>query len=146
MDKDFTTSIAVNKTPAEVYEAIKDVKSWWVGEIAGDAKEVGSKFTYRYKHFHECSQTVTELIPNKRVVWHVTAANIPSFPKSDEWVGTDIIFDITPKGEQTEVKFTHRGLTPQIECYEACSGGWGFYINKSLKNFILEGVGLDPGV
>src|SRR5262245_45130514 len=133
-NQDFSILISSNKTPQEVYEAINDVKAWWIGDIEGGADTVGSKFTYRYKDFHESTQKVRALAPGKKVVWHVEHANLSFVKSRHEWEGTDIVFEISQKGDQTEVKFTHHGLTPEVECYEACSSGWEFYIIKSLNN------------
>jgi hypothetical protein len=144
-NKDLTISVLVGSTPSKVYKAIKDVKSWWVGEIGGGADQVGSIFTYQYKDFHKSTQKVTELIPDQKVVWHVEDAELSFTKNKKEWEGTDLVFEIIAKGEKTEIKFTHWGLTPEFECYEACSGGWEFYITKSLKNFLENGKGLDPG-
>jgi len=62
-----------------------------------------------------------------------------------EWDGTDIVFEITskrhPSGDKTEIRFTHVGLVPTIECYDGCSGAWGFYVNESLRSFIAKGKG-----
>ena len=58
-----------------------------------------------------------------------------------EWNGTDIVFEIARKGDKTEVRFTHVGLVPTFECYDGCSGAWGFYINDSLRNLITTGKG-----
>ncbi len=44
--------------------------------------------------------------------------------------------EITPDREDTEVRFTHRDLVPEFECFEACSSAWGFYVNGSLKRLI----------
>ena len=41
----------------------------------------------------------------------------------------------------TELRFTHVGLAPKIECYDACSDAWDFYIKTSLRNFIMKGEG-----
>jgi hypothetical protein len=41
----------------------------------------------------------------------------------------------------TELRFTHVGLVPTIECYGGCSGAWGFYINDSLRDLITTGKG-----
>jgi uncharacterized protein YndB with AHSA1/START domain len=142
---DLTVSLTVNKTPKEVYDAINDVKAWWIGEISGNSNNVGAEFVYRYKDFHTSTQKVTELVPNKKVVWHVEDALLSFTENKKEWKGTDIIFEITPKGDSTELKFTHKGLTPKVECFEACSEGWGFYVTKSLNNLLINGKGIDPG-
>ena len=56
-----------------------------------------------------------------------------------EWKGTNIVFDISEKDGKTEVRFTHVGLVPQIECYGSCSDAWGYYIKGSLRDFITAG-------
>jgi hypothetical protein len=56
-----------------------------------------------------------------------------------EWIGTEIIFEIARKGDKTEVRFTHAGLIPDLECYDACSGAWCGYINSSLRDSITTG-------
>lgn len=144
-NEDLTLSISVTKSSKEVYEVIKDVKAWWIGDVDGDADKVGSEFTYRYKDFHKSTQKVTELVPNKRVAWRVEDATLSFAKNKSEWRGTEIVFEILPKGDVTEIKFTHHGLTPEAECFEACSGGWEFFVTKSLKNFLMKGKGLDPG-
>jgi hypothetical protein len=58
-----------------------------------------------------------------------------------EWVDTELIFDITENGDNTEVKFTHKGLVPEYECYQVCNDAWSGYIKNSLKNFIDTGKG-----
>jgi len=40
------------------------------------------------------------------------------------------------------VDFTHIGLTPEIECFDNCSHGWNFYLQKSLVGLINENHGL----
>jgi len=144
-NKDFTVSITVKKTPAEVYRAINDVAAWWVGKVEGQALKAGDTFTYRYKDLHESKQRVVELSPNKKVVWRVDDANLSFAKNKKEWKGTDIVFEIIPDGDNSTIKFTHVGLTPAFECFDACSGGWEFYITKSLKNFLTNGKGIDPG-
>jgi len=52
-----------------------------------------------------------------------------------------ITFRIGKKGDKTEVRFDHLGLTPEVECYDACSNAWGGYVNSSLRNLITKGKG-----
>ena len=52
-----------------------------------------------------------------------------------------IVFEITRKDDKTELRFTHIGLVPSIECYDNCSGAWRFYVNDSLRSLIATGKG-----
>jgi hypothetical protein len=144
MEGNYTCTIQIDKSPEEVFSAIKNVGAWWVGQVEGDASHLGSKFIYKYKAFHKSEQTVTELVPNSRIIWHVDAATLPFVKNQSEWEGTEIVFEISVKKGGSEIKFTHRGLTPELECFNSCSGGWNFYITKSLKSFLTTGRGLDP--
>ena len=141
--KSFSTSFTVDQSPDEVFGAINDVRGWWSGEIDGRTDKLGAEFTYRYKGLHRSIQRITELVPGKRVVWHVSDATLDFVQDKTEWNGTDIVFEIARKGDQTEVRFTHVGLVPRFQCYGDCSGAWGFYINDSLRSLIATGKG-DP--
>jgi hypothetical protein len=141
---DLKIVIKSKKSPDEIFEAIKDVAGWWIGDVDGKGDKVGAVFKFRYKTFHDTTQKVAELVPGKKVVWEVTKSSINFVKDKNEWRGTKMIFDLVPVKGGTEIHFTHEGLTPQIECFENCSAGWDFYINKSLKNFIENGEGIDP--
>ncbi|MGD0674430.1 MAG: SRPBCC domain-containing protein [Polyangiaceae bacterium] len=139
--KNFTTTILVDQTPQEAFDAINDVRGWWSGQIEGRTDALGAEFTYSYEKIHRTTQRVTELVPGKKIVWHVTDSHIEFVRDKSEWDGTDIVFEIATKGERTEIRFTHVGLVPTIECYDGCSGAWGFYVNESLRGFVAKGTG-----
>jgi Activator of Hsp90 ATPase homolog 1-like protein len=142
MDKgSFTTSFTVDQSAQEVFRAINDVRAWWSGEIDGPTDELGATFTYRYKDVHKSTQKITELVPGKKVVWHVTEATLNFVKDKDEWNGTEVVFEIGAKDGRTELRFTHVGLVPAFECYGGCSGAWGFYVNESLRSLITTGKG-----
>jgi hypothetical protein len=138
---DFTATFTVERTPEEVFGAINNVRGWWSGNIEGDTDALGAEFTYRYQDIHYTKQKISEFVPNERVVWHIAEAFQNFTEKPDEWVGTDVTFEIMPKGSQTEMRFTHRGLVPEVECFEACSSAWSSYVNGSLKRLIMTGLG-----
>jgi len=139
--QNFTTTILVDQTPEQAFDAINNVRGWWSGEIEGSTDVLGAKFTYRYKKVHRTTQKITELVPGKKIVWHVTDSELNFVRDKSEWDGTDIVFEIAKKDHQTEIRFTHVGLVPTIECYDGCSGAWGFYVNESLRDFIATGSG-----
>lgn len=58
-----------------------------------------------------------------------------------EWKGNTIHFDISPKGNQTQIRFTHQGLVPAYECYEICFNAWTDYLQNSLLQLIATGKG-----
>src|SRR4029077_1774849 len=82
-----------------------------------------------------------EFIPNKKVVWTVLDSMLNFIKDKTEWNGTKVVFEVSKKGGKTEVRFTHQGLLPEVECFDACSNAWGSYINGSLRNLITEGKG-----
>ena len=135
----YTTSFTVDQSPQQVFDAIADVRAWWDGDIEGRTDCLGAVFTYRYKDFHRSTHKITEFAPGKKVVWRTTDASINFVKDKTEWNGTDIVFEITQKGDQTELRFTHVGLVPAIECYDGCSEAWGSYIANSLRGLIANG-------
>ena len=136
----YTTSFIVDQSPEEVFAAVNNVRGWWSGEINGSTDKLGAEFTYRYKDFHYSTQKITELVPEKKIVWHVLDSQLNFVEDKTEWTGTKITFDVSKKGDKTEVRFTHVGLVPEYECFNACSNAWNSYINGSLRNLITAGT------
>jgi hypothetical protein len=137
----FTTTILVDQSPQEVFEAVNDVRGWWSGEIEGPTDALGATFTYRYKTLHRTTQKITEWVPNAKVVWQIVDSYIGFVDDKTEWNGTEIVFEIDKRGAKTALTFTHAGLVPEIQCYGDCSGAWSFYVNESLRSRIATGKG-----
>jgi Activator of Hsp90 ATPase homolog 1-like protein len=137
----FTTSFTVDQSSKEVFDAINNVRGWWSGEIDGPTDALGAEFTYSYKDVHRSTQKITEFVQGKKVVWHISEAQLNFVEDKDEWNGTEIVFEISKKDGKTEVRFTHVGLVPAFECYGGCSGAWGFYVDDSLRTLITTGKG-----
>ena len=138
---DFTTTILVDQTPEEAFAAINNVRGWWTGEpgVEGSTDKLNDEFTYDYKPYHHTKQRITELVPGKKITWLVIDGEISFVEDKNEWTGTKLTFDIDKKGDKTEVRFTHVGLMPDVECYDSCSNAWGSYISSSLYNLITKG-------
>lgn len=139
--QDFIASFEVKQTPKEVFDAVNNVRGWWSEEIEGRTNKLHDEFNYHYKDVHFCRMKLVEVVTNKKVIWKVLS-NYFNFTKDkNEWTGDTIIFDITEQNGKTQLHFTHEGLTPEYECYEACYDGWSNYIKKSLYNLVTTGKG-----
>lgn len=136
-NQDYRAIFSVDQTPEKAFKAINNVRGWWEGEIEGSTNKIGDVFTYQYGDFHRSKQKVTELVPGKKVAWLVVEGG-PKFTNDKiEWKGTKIVFEISNKGGKTEVRFTHVGLVPRLECYDSCTDAWGSLIKGSLRSLIM---------
>ena len=48
-NKNFTTTILVDKTPEEVFNAINNVRGWWSEAIDGSTDKLNAEFNYHFK-------------------------------------------------------------------------------------------------
>ena len=123
----YTTSFTVDRTPAEVFDAINDVRSWWMTTVEGDNRAIGDEFSYR--------------VPGENVVWTVVDNHMGFISDQSEWIGTEIRFELSAKDGATEVRFTHEGLVPSYECFDICRNAWTFYVGDSLRKLAATGEG-----
>ena len=140
-DQNYTIAFLVDQTPEEVFATINNVRAWWSGEIEGDTDKLGAEFEFHSKDLHHSTHKITEFVPGKKIVWHTTDSQINFIENKTEWIGTDVVFEITKKDNKTELRFTHVGLVPAIECYGDCSDAWGFFINERLRSLITTTEG-----
>jgi hypothetical protein len=141
MNQNYSTTITVDQTPQEAFDAINNVRGWWSREIEGDTDKLEAVFKYHYQDVHRCTIKISELVPGKKIVWNVLDNYFNFIKDQNEWVGTDVVFEIARQGDKTEIQFTHIGLVPAYECYSICSNAWGSYITGSLRDLITTGKG-----
>ena len=139
--QDLTLRIILDQSPAEVFDAITNVRGWWSEEIEGSTEKQGDEFTYHFRDIHYCQMKLTEVIPNQRVVWLVKYNYFNFIKDKSEWMGTYISFDISTQDNKTLVTFIHHGLGPHLECYDICFNAWTTYITQSLYSLVTTGKG-----
>jgi hypothetical protein len=137
----FTTTLLVDETLEQVFNAVNNVRGWWSQEIEGDTDKLNAEFIYHYKDVHISKMKITEFVPGKRITWLVMENHFNFTNDKNEWKGNKIIFEITQKGNKTELQFTQEGLVPAYECYDVCHDAWTNYIQKSLRSLITTGKG-----
>jgi len=140
-EQDYTVSIMVNTTPHEAFKSINSVTKWWTENFEGSSQKLNDEFSVRFGDVHFSKQKLIEVIPDKKVVWLVTDSKLNFIKDKQEWTGTKISFEISERNGKTQIQFTHQGLVPMIECFDACSNAWGDYINNSLRNLVNTGKG-----
>jgi hypothetical protein len=142
-NQNFTTTLVVDQTPEEVFNAVTNVRGWWSGyyseDIKGDTEKLNDEFSFRAGDgAHYSKQKLVEVIPNKKVVWLITDSKLDFLEKKDEWTGTKVVFDISTKDNKTQLVFTHNGLIPEIECYNSCAPAWSQYLQNKLLPLITS--------
>ena len=143
---DYTNTVQIHVPPSAVFKAItSEVDKWWSIQ-SNVADQLNSKLTVGFgttiKEF-----LITEFEENKKITWDVTHAfmDIEKLSNKSEWVGTKIIWEISPSSEGSTLNFRHQGLVPEFECWEACENGWNYFL-ESLKNYLEKGQGTPHGV
>ncbi len=139
-NESYTKSFVVPQDASTVFSAVTDPRAWWSEDIEGSTDRAGSIFYYHFKDIHRGTFKLTELVPGRKVAWHVLQNYFNFIDDTTEWTGTDIVFEVTPVADGTQVRFTHVGLKPSQQCYDVCHDSWGFYL-ASLQALITTGTG-----
>ncbi|MBS1605509.1 MAG: SRPBCC domain-containing protein [Bacteroidetes bacterium] len=135
-------TIEVARPRHEVFEIMTaDVRNWWGGkDLTGKSTLLNDEFVIDHPGTHYSKQQLTEVIPGKKIVWQVTEGTL-YWLKNDknEWTNTRMIIELTDHGSGTIINFTHEGVVPGKECYEACRQGWNTVLKDYLFNYITYG-------
>ena len=142
-DQNYNAVITVNKPVNEAFKSINSVSKWWSENLEGDSENPDGIFTIDFGNDSFVTHKLIEVIPDKKVVWLVTDCYLPWLNDKTEWTNTKMNFEISEKGDSTEINFTHIGLAPEVECYDMCVKGWDQYVKGSLYKLITESKG-DP--
>jgi uncharacterized protein YndB with AHSA1/START domain len=143
--KDYQKSITVNKPVSEVYAAITHhIAEWWSEDVTGAAAQTGDSFNIAFGGTRK-TMDIVEAIPDKQVIWKCVEAYIdmPSLQNKAEWVGTRLIWTLSPAESGTTLSLLHEGLNQSFECYDVCEAGWDVSL-ISLQAFLTTGKGTMP--
>ncbi len=132
--------MGIRSTPEKVFKAIATIKglaNWWTEEVDGEENTGGKiRFTFRTKTGEVKGQMlmeVKELNPGKNVRWVCTDG-------PDEWIGTEITYDLSFQDDQTIIIFGHRNWREAVEFTAHCSMKWAVFL-LSLRDYVETGKG-----
>lgn len=141
----YRRQLLLSASPSTVYRALatqQGLRSWWT-QTCEVSSAVGGEANFRFNQTYKVMQ-IESLVPVREVCWQVVEAFIdaPSLRHRDEWVGTRIVFQLTPQegGNKTRLDFEHIGLTPAFECFDVCNAGWNQFLG-SLQSLVETGQG-----
>jgi hypothetical protein len=138
----YTVSITVHAAADVAFKGINSVTKWWTEHVEGSSEKLHDEFTVRFDDVHVSKQKLIEVIPGKKVVWLVTDSNLNFVEDRQAWTNTKIIFEIDENLGETKIRFTHVGLSREVECFDACSNAWSQYIKGSLFSLLTKGKGM----
>ena len=142
--QDYHTSFITTVSPQEAFNKILDVSSWWSKHADGKAKKIDDVFTVRFGPNGEkdmYKMQVIEATPGKRLVWKVIDSKQGWVQKTNEWTGTEIIWDIVSEAGGAKISMTQKGLNANLECFQTCQGGWNWLTSESLPKLLQENMG-----
>ena len=127
-----------HSSPQRVFDALTTLdglSGWWAEKTTGDT-DPGGVIEFRFGP-GGIDMKVVELDPGRLVRWEVVGG-------PDEWIGTEVRFDIRQDGDWTIVLFRHEGWREPVEFMSHCSTKWATYL-VSLKQLLETGTGApDP--
>jgi len=105
---------------------------WWTSDTQG-AGAVGSIIQFRFGGAGPDFEVV-ELQPDRLVRWR-HSGTMP-----EDWMGTEVCFELTPVDGQVFVRFRHSGWETASDFMAHCNTKWGVFL-LSLKDAIETGTG-----
>ncbi len=117
--------VGIKVSPDKVFKAITTtdgLSHWWIATTKGNP-QINGRINFGF-----ATMKVVELKPNKVIKWKCVKG-----PK--EWVGTQVIFELKFKNNQTFVIFTHANWKEPVEFMHHCSTKWAVFL-LSLKDWL----------
>lgn len=140
-NQDYNYVITTSIPAMEALDAISRVPEWWASDFEGNSQKLGDEFTVRFGEV-SVNFRIVEFVPGKKAVWLVTDCNLGWLKDTREWKGTKIDWEVSRNNHSTQIRMTHVGLIPGLECYNDCKEGWNFHLGESLVRLITEGIGI----
>ncbi len=131
---DILHRVGITSPPEDVYTALTTVDGlagWWTEDTEGDST-VGGVIRFRFLP-GGFDMKVMEASPGELVLWEVVDG-------PEEWIGTQIRFELKREDDFTIVLFRHEGWREQVEFMYHCSTKWATFL-MSLKKLVETGKG-----
>jgi len=132
---DIRHRVGITTDPHRVYDALatsKGLAQWWTTDVEGDAAPGETLRFFFGGPDASASFEVVEQDPAGRVQWRCVGG-------PEDWVGTDVVFDIRTSGEETVLQFAHANWREPTEFMGHCSTKWAYFL-LGLKSGLEGGT------
>lgn len=136
-ERNYTTTIIVDQSPAKVFAFINNVRGWWSEKIEGCTDKAGEIFKYHFRDLHRREVRMDELIPGKKVAWTFADSYLNFTQDAAEWKGIRVVFDIARKGARPSSPLSAWCQSSSATAPVPMAGE----INGSLKDLITTSRG-----
>ncbi len=143
----YTRTITVAAGVDDAYRALTaGFGAWWTTACDQIIEGIGDHVQVTFQGLESrWTFKAARLEPGRRVELSCVDSNMVMLDKPevphDEWIGSKLCWRVRPLGDKTEIHFEHRGLTPELACYDMCEAGWDAYFGESLKAYLETGNG-----
>jgi uncharacterized protein YndB with AHSA1/START domain len=137
---DIIHRVGIKAPLSNVYAAlstIEGIAGWWTANTSG-VSGPGGTIDFEFatpggERIGAMTMEVMALDPDKQVRWRCAAG-------PEEWIGTEIVFDLSRDGDYAIVVFGHRNWREAVEFTAHCSMNWAIFM-LSLKELVETGKG-----
>ncbi len=137
---DIVHRVGIQASPEKVFRALSTIEglaAWWTENTRG-VSDVGQTITFQFRDPNGeikggFEMEVLKQEPFKEVQWKCEKG-------PEEWIGTEITFDLRQENDFTIVQFGHRNWREPVEFMAHCSTKWATFL-MSLKDLLETGTG-----
>jgi uncharacterized protein YndB with AHSA1/START domain len=137
---DIIHRIGIRASAEKVYEALSTIEGlahWWTEKVEGN-EQIGGEISFIFQEKNgaikgKMVMEVLTLRPSGEVRWRCKEG-------PEEWVGTEISFQLSMADKQTILLFGHKNWREAVEFTAHCSMKWAVFL-LSLREYVETGKG-----
>ena len=130
---DIVHDLPIKAAASRVFRAAStpaELDHWWTARSAGKPR-LGAEYELWFGPEHDWRATVTRCEPDVEFELTLNRAD-------QEWVGTQVGFQLEAKGGATQVRFHHLGWPAATEHYRVSCYCWAMYL-RVLRRYLEHG-------
>ena len=119
--------------PAKIFRAIstpEGLDAWWTRRSSGEPAPE-ALYELWFAPEYDWRGRVVAFEENAVLVWEISEAD-------EDWTGTHVGFELTPKEGYTQVRFHHTGWPELNDHFRRSSYCWAMYL-RVLKAYVEDG-------